>query len=161
MTLRCRAMLTGLVVACVVLAAATPTLLRATPTLDPTDPRFAFVDIYIETTQPLAAYQLQIAPQRGRFYISGVEGGEHERFARPPYYDRDAIDAGRADRVILAAFTTAEAAKLPTGKVRVARVHLFIEGGEAVRYAGKLTVAAGAAGKPIEARLIIEEGTAE
>ena len=140
-----------------------PTVLRAQNDVaaPAAGPRFAYLDVYVDATTPLAAYQIEVSPEKGRFVITGVEGGEHELFAQPPYYDRNVIDRGKSDHVIIGAFTTAEAKKLPRGKTRVARLHLFIEDGAAVTYAAKIQTAGTYAGKPIKAKVIVEEGIAE
>ena len=154
----CRDAAAAVAVACLAIA---PRLLRATTeTGEPASP-FATVDVFVTSGQPLAAYQVEVKPAAGKFLITGVEGGEHEQFMQPPYYDRNVIEASGSDRVIIGAFTTADAAKLPKGKVRVARLHVFIEGNAPVRYDAKLVVAGTAGGRKISAKVTVEEGTAE
>jgi hypothetical protein len=109
--------------------------------------RFAAVDVYVDSgTQALAAYQFELSAAAGEFRIVGVEGGEHAAFAGPPYYDPAAL---MNDRIIIAAFNTG--ANLPTGRTRVARVHVQISGNEEPAYSVKLVVAGDADGKPITA----------
>ena len=85
--------------------------------------RFEYIDVYIDSGDaPLAAYQFELTDSAGSIKIVGIEGGEHEAFATPPYYDPKAL---KNDRVIIAAFSTA--ADLPTGKTRVATVHVQVE----------------------------------
>src|SRR4030095_1590218 len=84
--------------------------------------RFETVDVFVDTTdKSLAAYQLEFFTASGDVKIAGIEGGAHPAFATPPYYDPKAM---QQDRVILAAFTTDDAAALPVGRIRVATIHL-------------------------------------
>jgi len=85
---------------------------------------FENVDITIDTQVPLAAYQLEVRPVTTAGItarIVGIEGGDTAPFIDPPYYDPAAL-AG--DRVILAAYSTAE--QLPKGRFRIARVHVQV-----------------------------------
>jgi hypothetical protein len=116
-------------------------------------PRFRWVEIYVDSgDKPLAAYQLELTAAEGAFKIVGVEGGAHPAFATPPYYDPAALSR---DHVILAAYNTGD--ELPTGKTRVARVHVMVSGATP-RYAVKLTVAAGPDGDEIDAFASALEG---
>jgi len=109
--------------------------------------RFTTVDVYIDSGDAaLAAYQFELSATRGEFRIVGVEGGEHAAFAQPPYYDPAALNQ---DRVILAAFNTGR--DLPTGKTRVARVHVQVLSDGAPEYSVELDVAADSQGQAIEA----------
>ncbi len=84
--------------------------------------RFTTVDIYLDSgDMPLAAYQLQFKATEGEVKIVGIEGGEHDAFSEPPYYDPEAI---QRERVIIAAFNTSDASQLPAGRTRVATIHL-------------------------------------
>lgn len=117
---------------------------------------YTALDLYIETDEPLAAYQLELAAaERGRVQIVGVEGGEHPLFSDAPYYDKRGM-AG--DRVILAELSTASAAELPRGRARVARVHVRFEGAALPPLELRLVTAGNAAGRRIEAKLTMEEG---
>ena len=85
--------------------------------------RFEFIDVYVDSGDvPLAAYQFELTDAAESVKIVGIEGGEHEAFATPPYYDPKAL---KNDRAIIAAFSTA--ADLPTGQTRVATVHVQVE----------------------------------
>lgn len=122
----------------------------------PTRPavRFAAVDVYVNSQdRPLAAYQFQLKVNRGQVMIVGVEGGEHEAFIKPPYYDPAALMKGR---IIIAAFNTGH--DLPQGKTRVARVHVQIRGEVRPEYAVALAVAASRDGKEIPATITVEQG---
>ena len=85
--------------------------------------RFEYIDVYVDSGDaPLAAYQFELTDSAGSIKIVGIEGGEHEAFAKPPYYDPKAL---KNNRVIIAAFSTAD--DLPTGQTRVATVHVQVE----------------------------------
>ena len=115
--------------------------------------RFAWVDVYLDSGDlPLAAYQFELSASAGDFKIVGIEGGEHVAFAEPPYYDPAAL---HNNRVILAAFSTARA--LPAGRMRVARVHVMLDG-NSPHYTARLRVAATADGSEVSATIQLEEG---
>ncbi len=85
--------------------------------------RFEYIDVYVDSGDaPLAAYQFELTDAAGSIKIVGIEGGEHEAFATPPYYDPKAL---KNNRVIIAALSTAD--DLPTGRTRVATVHVQVE----------------------------------
>jgi hypothetical protein len=114
--------------------------------------RFEAVDVYVDSGKsPLAAYQFELAAEVGDMKIVGIEGGEHAAFKEPPYYDPAAL---MKHRVIIAAFNTG--ADLPSGKTRVARVHVQVTGDAEPEYVVKLHVAASADGKEIKATTTIE-----
>lgn len=114
--------------------------------------RFVAVDVYLDSGDvPLAAYQFELTARGGDVKIVGVEGGEHAAFAGPPYYDPKALTQ---DRIIIAAFSTAE--NLPSGKTRVARVHLRISGEPPPVFDVQLIVAADGEGQSIEATCDVE-----
>lgn len=96
---------------------------------------FAPVDVFIDSgTTPLAAWQVEVTPraeQDGvRVTLVGIEGGEAGVYERPAHYDPAALAPSGGGRVVLAAFSTAGLSKLPSGRVRVARLHVLVEGGE-------------------------------
>lgn len=95
------------------------------PDLQDDGPRFAFVDVFIDSGEtPLAVYQVELRATSGDIRIVGVEGGDHAAFAAPPRYDPRALQNG--ERIVLGAFSAAP--DLPAGDSRVARVHLRIDG---------------------------------
>ncbi len=107
--------------------------------------RFTHVDVSIDSkSEPLAAYQFELAAEKGDVKIVGIEGGEHAAFKAPPYYDPAAMSQ---DHVIIAAFNTGK--DLPKGKTRVARVHVQITGETKPEYVIKLEVAASSEGQPL------------
>ena len=135
------------------LAALLGTLLAQPATTDKTV-RFQAVDIFIDSKEtPLAAYQLEFLVKTGDAKVVGVEGGEHAAFKDAPFYDPKAI---QHERVIIAAFNTTSGDKLPTGKTRVATIHLQITGERKPDYAVKLETAA-----TLEGRKIVVEATRE
>lgn len=86
--------------------------------------QFEYLDIFVDSAdQPLAAWQVDLHASVGKASIVGIEGGDGI-YAPAPYYDEAAM---QHDRVILAGLSTLPQAQLPTGKVRVARVHVMIE----------------------------------
>lgn len=117
--------------------------------------RFRPVHVYVDSDgAPLAAYQIEIVAD-GDAKIVGVEGGEHGAFALPPHYDPAALAGGR---IILAAFDTGS--DLPTGRTRVATLHLREAGPVEPSYHATLQIAGGQDGRPIDAtvELLPDEG---
>jgi hypothetical protein len=111
--------------------------------------RFMAVDIFVDAKdKPLAAYQLEFTAKAGDVKIVGIEGGEHAAFAEAPFYDPKAM---QHERVIIAAFSTEPATRLPTGKTRVATIHVQVSGQTAGNYELKLEAAGGADGNRIAA----------
>ena len=124
--------------------------------------RFAPLHIYIDSgNNSLAAYQFEVRAVRepplqsaaGQIKIVGVEGGQHKAFKEAPYYDPAAL---ANDRIIIAAFSTSR--DLPTGRTRIATIHLQIIGDAEPQYELKLIVAADADGKEIPAEITFEKG---
>ncbi len=109
--------------------------------------RFEAVDIVLDSGDlPLAAYQFEFAAETGQITIVGIEGGDHAAFKEPPYYDPAAL---RNNKVIIAAFSTAK--DLPSGRTRVARIHVQVAGDVEPEYAVVLKVAASPDGERIPA----------
>jgi hypothetical protein len=116
--------------------------------------RFEAVDIFVDSgAKPLAAYQLEFRVEKGDAKIVGVEGGTHAAFREPPFYDPKAI---QQERVILAAFDTSKADKLPKHKTRVATIHLQIRGSKEPKFSIELKTAASVDGKKIFAKATLE-----
>lgn len=110
--------------------------------------RFVAVDVYVDAgDRKLAAWQAEIRTD-DRAAIVGVEGGEAVAYREPPTHDPAALQGGK---IILAAFTTGDA---PSGRVRVARLHLMESAKVALE--GKLMAAAAPGGERFEAKLILE-----
>lgn len=118
---------------------------------DTDDPQVTFkpIDIYIDSSaDKLAAYQFELSASDGNLTIVGIEGGRHSAFANPPYYDPAALKGGR---IIIAAFSTDS--QLPTGKTKVATVHLMITGDAPTDYNLNLMAAGNETGKKINAEI--------
>ena len=120
--------------------------------------RFEALAIYVDSGRsPLAAWQIELEEADGRMTVVGVESGDHAAFAQAPHYDRDAVAAGQAERLVVAAFSLAPAETLPTGRVRVATVHVRLEGQPAAQYRLWLVAAGNGAGKPIDATASVQQ----
>ena len=116
--------------------------------------RFRAVDIFVDSTnKPLAAYQLEFTASAAA-KIVGIEGGEHAAFKEAPFYDAKAM---QHERVIIGAFSTAAADKLPTGKTRVATIHLQTTGELPPRFEVQVKTAATTGGKKISVHANAEE----
>ncbi|HEY5911619.1 MAG TPA: hypothetical protein VJA21_13550 [Verrucomicrobiae bacterium] len=109
--------------------------------------RFCAVDIYLDAKgAPLAAYQLEFAVTNGAAKVVGIEGGDHPAFRDPPFYDPKAM---QQERVVVAAFSTEPAARLPNGRTRVATIHLHGSGGAALQFELKVGAGGDSDGKRI------------
>jgi len=127
------------------------------PSTRPAEPvtRFAVVDVFVDVGErKLAAYQFELKATVGKITITGLERGEHTAFAKEPYYDPAALH--REGRIVVAAFSTDK--ELPTGKTRVAQLHVMITGEVDPQYEVTLTTAASADGKPIPAKASATQG---
>ncbi len=91
-------------------------------------PRFEALEIWIDAPQPVAAWQFELRDANGHTTIVGVENGDSEAFGDAPYYDRDAVNSGDAERIVVADFSLAD--DLPSGYFRLATVHVMVDGGE-------------------------------
>ena len=116
---------------------------------------FRAVEIFVDSTnKPLAAYQLEFTASGTNAKIVGIEGGEHVAFKEAPFYDAKAM---QHERVIIGAFSTAKADKLPTGKTRVATIHLQTTGELPPRYEVQVKAAATVGGKKISVHANAQE----
>ena len=136
----------------VLLVAALPAPVRS----DDAAVRFAALDIYLEASEPFAAWQFELSEGTGQMLVVGVENGESAAFEDAPYYDLEAISAGVAERIIVADFTIKPAAELPSGRVRIATVHVRLNGPADPDYALRLIAAGNAAGEPIQASIDLD-----
>lgn len=113
---------------------------------------FLAFDIYVDSgATPLAAYQIEISASApgGAVTLVGVEGGEHAAFAHPPYYDPAALhENALRERIVIAALSTEP--DLPTGRTRVARLHVRASGA-APSLTLKVETAGAADGRRIDA----------
>jgi hypothetical protein len=120
--------------------------------------RFRAVDIYVDSTTPLAAYQLEFSVTNVATKIVGIEVGGHPAFREPPFYDPNAM---HEERVIIAAFSTDKPENLPRGKTRVATIHLQTIGTEAPAFQLKLETAADSDGNKIPVTASAKEENTE
>jgi hypothetical protein len=137
-------------VRCAALACLT---LAATSTTGASDVRFEAIEIYVDSgATPLAAWQVELTEANGLMRIAGVENGADKAFAAAPHYDRSTVEAGDADRVIVAAYSLLPEGDLPRGQTRVTTVHVQLAGSGEPQYNLRLVAAGDAAGHPIVAR---------
>jgi hypothetical protein len=117
--------------------------------------RFASLDIVINSPEPLAAWQFELTDRNASMLIVGVENGDSPAFGGAPYFDLDAVQSGRAERIIVADFNAARDAALPSGTTRIATVHVRYDAQTDPEYALRLVAAGNAAGEPIAATIRI------
>ncbi len=118
--------------------------------------RFASVDVFIESAYPVAAWQFEFTPIGNDAQVVGVESGDSDAFNDAPYYDRDAVQQGRADRIVVADYSLADESELPSGRVRVTTLHLMLYGDDTPEFDTQLVVAASYQGTRINAEISIE-----
>ena len=113
---------------------------------------FVPVGVYVDSgDKGLGVYQIEIKAIQGNVKIVGVEGGEHEAFKEPPYYDAAALKGGR---IILATFSTQD--DLPTDRTKVATVHMQVTGDVLPEYEVIVNVVGDSAGQAIDAAVTVE-----
>jgi hypothetical protein len=117
----------------------------------PAEFSFAAVDVYIDSAEPLAAWQFELTDSAGSMTVVGVENGASAAFASAPHYDLDAVQDDRADRIIVADYSLADSAELPRGRTRVATIHVRLQGARAPDFELRLIAAGNAEGQPITA----------
>jgi hypothetical protein len=118
-------------------------------------PRFAAVDVYLDSAEPVAAWQFEFSSRSGK--IVGVENGESEAFGGTPYYDREAVQLGTADRIVVADFSLAGTSRLPSGRVRVATLHLVLDAASDPEFDVGLVTAVTRDGVTIDASIGLEQ----
>jgi hypothetical protein len=128
-------------------------------TAQPEASYFTTVDLFVVSDTPVAAWQVELTERRGAMQIVGIERGDDSTFRDPPFYDRVALERSATDRIVLASFSLSDAAQLPRGRVRIARVHVRMTGEGAPDYEARLVAAGTAEGRPIDAQLNIETQT--
>ena len=131
-------------------------LLAASPALADSPVRFTSVDVYIDAAEPMAAWQLEFSATTGAMQVVGVENGESTAFDGAPYYDREAVENGRADRIVVADYSLVDQDELPSGRVRVTTLHLMLSGDEVPEFNTRLIVASSYQGKRINAEISFE-----
>ena len=90
--------------------------------------RFVPLDIQLDSPEPVAAWQFELKDREAATKVVGVESGGHPAFRRAPYYDRAAVAEGDTSRIVVADYSLAEADQLPSGRFRVATLHLMVRG---------------------------------
>ncbi len=126
---------------------------------DEHDIRFAAVDVYLDSTEPVAAWQFELGDRAGIMKVVGVEQGDSPAYARAPYYDREAVRLGTADRIIVADYSLADAVELPSGRVRLATVHLMLDGDDDADFNLLLVTATTYDGVVTDARISLDVRT--
>lgn len=115
---------------------------------------FRAIDVFVDSgNQALAVYQLTFVGTNS-VKIVGIEGGEHSAFAEPPYYDPEAM---QSDRVVIGAFNTSR--DLPSGRTRIATLHVQTQSNVAPGYGVEVNAAAAADGKAITVKVKLQERT--
>lgn len=117
------------------------------------DSRFAAVEVYLDSQEPVAAWQFEFSNRHGGMQVVGVENGDSAAFAGTPYYDREAVRLGTADRVVVADYSLAPAPELPSGRVRIATLHLVLDATVEPTFALDLVTAVDVDGRPVKASL--------
>ena len=121
--------------------------------------RFAVVDVYVDSAVPLAAWQFELRERHGAMQVVGVENGASRAYPDAPYFDREAVARGAADRIVVASFSLKPAAELPIGRARVATVHVRLTGDVEPDYRLQLVAAGAADGRPIDATISLDTRT--
>lgn len=121
--------------------------------------RFVAVDVWLETSEPVAAWQFELRSPNAK--IVGVENGESAVFGDAPYYDRNAVERGTSNRVVVADFSLAAPERLPSGRFRIATLHLALESAGEPRLDLELVTAVTRDGHPIDASIGLQPRTAQ
>ena len=95
---------------------------------DTSSPRFVSLAIHLDTPAGVAAWQFELKNRNGVMKVVGVENGGHPAFPRAPYYDREAVARDDVERIVVADYSLAEKSLLPVGRVRLATLHLMLQG---------------------------------
>ena len=120
-------------------------------------PRFLPLDVHLDSPTPVAAWQFELKDANGAMTVVGVENGGHPAYPRAPYYDREAVHRSGAPRIVVADYSLAEASRLPSGRVRLATLHLMLDGEP--DFDLSLIAAAGPDGGDIDASISLETRT--
>lgn len=116
---------------------------------------FAVFDVYVDSRgEPLAAYQVKISDQNAAIKIVSVEGGKHPSYTEAPKFDPKAI---QRNVIKIAAFSVDRREKLPTGRVRVASLHVEIGPGLTPAWKAVVETAARPGGGKIKAEVSISK----
>lgn len=143
--------LTAVVALCAMLAAPA---LHAADTV-----RFSTVDVYVDSPAPFAAWQFRFSDRNSVTTIVGVENGDSDAFSDAPWFDRDAVTAGDADRLIVADYSLVDESRLPEGRVRVATLHVMLDTAREPDYELELVTVTTADGASLDASIGFETDT--
>lgn len=144
----------GLAATCAVIVAAFGLGLRfadAQPARFTAPVRFATLAVYVQSAEPLAAWQFELTEASGAMTVVGIENGDSDAYAGTPHYDLEAVQQDRADRIVVADFSLADRADLPAGRTRVATVHVRLTGPQTPEFNLELITAGNAEGQAITA----------
>ena len=120
-------------------------------------PRFLPLDIHLDSPTTVAAWQFELKDANGAMNVVGVENGGHPAYPRAPYYDREEVERAGAPRIVVADYSLAEASRLPSGRVRLATLHLMLDGEPDFHLS--LIAAAGPDGGAINASISLDART--
>ena len=90
--------------------------------------RFTALAIHLDSPAAVAAWQFELRDRNDAMTVVGIENGGHPAFPRTPYYDREAVARGGAERIVVANYSLDEESQLPVGRVHLATLHLMLEG---------------------------------
>ena len=121
--------------------------------------RFSTIDVYLTSDEPVAAWQFELADTHGTMKVVGVENGDSKAFSDAPYYDRQAVNLGTADRIIVADFSLADESELPSGEIRLTTLHLMLEGDDEPAFDLHLVTATTQGGQAIDASISLKTPT--
>ncbi len=121
--------------------------------------RFVAIDIYLDSAEPVAAWQFEMDERNGLMTVVGVENGSSQAFSEAPYFDRNAVQLGKADRIIVADYSLEPENALPAGHIRLATIHVRLSGDISPDFRLTLIAAASIDGRPINASISMEQET--
>ena len=121
--------------------------------------RFVAIDIYLDSAERVAAWQFEMDERNGMMTVVGVENGSSNAFSEAPYFDRDAVRLGDADRIIVADYSLEAESTLPAGRFRLATIHLRLTGDTAPDFQLTLIAAASADGHAVSASISMDQNT--
>jgi hypothetical protein len=109
-------------------------------------PDFVPVDVYVDSgAEQIVAYQLELTYDGAGVKVLSLEGGDPDAFDDAPHYDPAGMSGGR---MVIAAFTTDDAGA-PSGRHRLARLHLRVAPGASADIEARVVTAARPGGERI------------
>ena len=118
--------------------------------------RFLAVDVFLDSPIPVAAWQFELTETIGMMKVVGIEAGDSAVFGDAPYYDREAVRLGTADRIVVADFSLADEDELPSGRIRVATIHIMLSGDAQPEFEVTLVTANSFGGQTIGAAISLD-----